>query len=148
MVWVDYVGDGFIDLFVAQQGPDSSSAFQFLYHNNRDGTFSRVTNGPVAAVSSAGRGAAWGDYDSDGNLDLVLVNATQSNYLFHNNGDGTFAEVPSAVVVSDLADSRGVTWVDYDNYGYLDLFRTAGPNLPRRLYHNNHDSTYTLITGL
>jgi hypothetical protein len=144
--WGDYDNDGFIDLFVAQSGPGQSSASQFLYHNNRDGTFSRVTDGPVAAVFSAGFGAAWGDYDNDGNLDLVLVCWDEPNYLFHNNGDGTFAEVPSEVSTDVIATSRGVTWVDYDNDGYVDLFRTAQIDDLRRLYHNNHDGTFTRIT--
>ena len=74
--WGDYDGDGFIDLFVANAGLNSSSVSHYLYHNNTNGTFSRVTTGPVAQVLSAGRGAAWGDYDNDGYLDLVLVNIT------------------------------------------------------------------------
>src|SRR5262249_6345867 len=138
--------DGFIDLFVPNLGPNSGSAFQFFYHNNRDGTFSNVNDGPVAAVFSPGQGAAWGDYDNDGYLDLVLMNIYQPNYLFHNNGEGSFAEVPDASFVLDLAESRSVTWVDYDNDGYVDLFSTTGLNQPRRLYHNNHDGTFTGIT--
>ena len=98
--WGDYDGDGFIDLFVANTGPGGSgSASHLLYQNNANGTFSRVTNGPVAAVFSAGSGGAWGDYDNDGYLDLVLVNFAQPNYLFHNDGDGSFAEVPNAAPV-------------------------------------------------
>src|SRR6266498_4144513 len=142
--WGDYDNDGFIDLFVPNIGPRASPASHFLYHNNRDGTFNRVTNGPVGEVQSVARGAVWGDYDNDGYLDLVLVNEDQPNYLFHNNGDRSFEEVPNAAVVSDIADSRGVTWVDYDNDGYLDLFRTAFDE-PRRLYHNNHEGTLTQI---
>ena len=76
--WGDYDGDGFIDLFVAQSGPGSASAFQFHYHNDTNGTFSRVTTGPVAEVMSAGRGAAWGDYDNDGHLDLILTSPSRS----------------------------------------------------------------------
>jgi ASPIC and UnbV/FG-GAP-like repeat/Immunoglobulin domain len=144
--WGDYDNDGFIDLFVAQSGPDISPALQFLYHNNRDGTFSRVTNGTVAAVESTGFAAAWSDYDNDGYLDLVLVNFAETNYLFRNNGDGTFAEVPSSVSFDIIDTSRGVTWVDYDNDGYVDLFRTTQISDLRRLYHNNHDGTFTRIT--
>ena len=104
-----------------------------------------MTTGAVATVVSDGRGAAWGDYDNDGYPDLVVVNINHPNYLFHNNGVGSFVEIPSASIVSDLANSRGVTWVDYDNDGYLDLFRTA-VNEPRSLHHNNHDGTFTRIT--
>jgi hypothetical protein len=142
--WGDYDNDGFIDLFVARNGPNSSPAPHRLYHNNGNSTFTLVTTGPIAEVASTGRGAAWGDYDNDGYLDLVLVNIGQPNYLFHNNGDGTFAAVPDAEVVSDIADSRGVSWVDYDNDGHLDLFRTAVAQ-PRRLYRNNRDGTLTRI---
>jgi len=144
--WGDYDNDGFIDLFIPQNDlAGTGSAPHLLYHNNANGTFTRVANGPVAAVESVGFGAAWGDYDNDGHVDLVLVNQNQPNNLFHNNGDGSFAAVPNAAVVSDLATSRGVTWVDYDNDGYVDLFRTA-LNQSRRLYHNNHDGTFTRIT--
>jgi enediyne biosynthesis protein E4 len=144
--WGDYDNDGFIDLFVTQIGAGNSSALQFLYHNDRSGTFSRVTNGAVAAVFSTGYGAAWADYDNDGQLDLVLVNWNQPNYLFHNNGNGTFAEVPTSFSTDVIATSRGVTWVDYDGDGYVDLFRTGQINDPRRLYHNNRDGTFTRIT--
>jgi enediyne biosynthesis protein E4 len=74
------------------------------------------------------------------------VNSEQSNYLFHNNGDGSFAAVSNASIVSDIAEHRSVTWVDYDSDGYVDLFSTTGLNQPRRLYHNNHDGTFTRIT--
>ena len=141
--WGDYDGDGFIDLIVTQVGPGSTSVLQFLYHNNGNGTFSRVTNGPVAAVLCAGYGAAWADYDNDGNLDLILVNWNQPNYLFHNNGNGTFMAVPSSVSTDIIATSRGVSFVDYNGDGYVDIFRTAQINDLRRLYHNNRDGTLT-----
>ena len=144
--WGDYDNDGLIDLFVVNIGPGGTGpARHFLYHNTGNGTFSRVTNGTVAAVQSAGRGAVWGDYDNDGHLDLALTSIDSPNYLFRNNGDGSFAEVPGAAFVPDTATSRGVSWVDYDSDGYLDLFRVA-VNQPRRLYHNNHDGTFTRIT--
>jgi hypothetical protein len=145
--WGDYDNDSFIDLFVAQCGPDSfSPASHFLYHNNTNGTFSRITNGLVAAVESTARGAAWGDYDNDGYLDLVLVNVEEPNYLFHNNGDGSFAAVPNAALVLGTAFYRGVSWVDYDTDGYVDIFSTIAEGQPRRLYRNNHDGTFTRIT--
>jgi enediyne biosynthesis protein E4 len=144
--WGDYDNDGFIDLFVPQSGASGGSALQFLYHNNANGTFTRVTNGPIAAVVSTGWGAAWGDYDNDGFPDLFLGNINQQNYLFHNNGAGSFTEDPNPSFVSDIANSRSVTWVDYDNDGYVDLFRTT-LNEPRRLYYNNHDGTFPPVTG-
>src|SRR5687767_1601200 len=90
--WGDYNKDGFIDIFIPNIGPGGSgSANHFLYRNNTDGTFTRVDTGPVGSLRSQGRGAAWGDYDNDGFLDLVLVNEGEPNHLFHNNGDGTLA---------------------------------------------------------
>ena len=74
------------------------------------------------------------------------MNVDQPNYLFHNNGGGSFVEAPDAAVVPDIANSRSVSWVDYDNDGYVDLFTTTALNEPRRLYHNNHDGTFTRIT--
>ena len=142
--WGDYDNDGFIDLFLPQTEGDVGPAKHWLYHNNADGTFSRVTNGPVATVISAGFAASWGDYDNDGHLDLVLLNQDQPNYLFHNRGDGSFAAVPGAAFVSESTSCRGASWVDYDNDGYLDLFRTA-LNQSSRLYHNSHDGTFTRI---
>lgn len=55
--WGDYDNDGFIDLFIANTSPTFGAASQSLYHNNTNGTFSRVTTGPVAAAFRAGRGA-------------------------------------------------------------------------------------------
>jgi enediyne biosynthesis protein E4 len=149
--WGDYDNDGFIDLFVGQRGPGGNgSVSQLLYHNNGNGTFTRITSGAVAAVVTHCAGTVWGDFDNDGYLDLALMNKTVPNYLFHNNGDGSFTEKPALPFVSDAGDSRTVTWVDYDNDGYLDLFRTLGVvgnlDLPRRLYHNNRDETFTRIT--
>ena len=144
--WGDYDNDGFIDLFVATASTGGGSGNHLLYHNSTNGTFSRVTNGPVAAVISLGRGAAWGDYDNDGYLDLVLVNNDeQPNNLFRNNGAGSFAAV-NASFVSDGVSAPGVTWVDYDNDGYLDLFRSALFNPLQHLHRNNHDGTFTQIT--
>ena len=143
--WGDYDGDGYIDLFLAN-GNASGNFAHFLYHNNGDGTFSRVTTGPVASVLSAGMAGAWGDYDNDGHLDLALTNWNQANHLFRNNGTGSFAAVPSSFSSDVVGTSRGVTWVDYDNDGYLDLFRTAQINDIRRLYRNNRDGTFTRNT--
>src|SRR5687768_4865085 len=150
--WGDFNGDGFIDLFVCQRGVTGvGPASQLFYLNNRDRTFSRETSGSIAEVMRQGGGAVWGDYNNDGHLDLVLTSFNESNYLFRNNGDGTFTHNPIPSFVSDIAPSRSVTWVDFDNDGYLDLFRVIGVsgelNHPRRLYRNNRDGTFTRIVS-
>ena len=144
--WGDYDSDGFIDLFIPNNPVGGGLAFHFLYHNNGDGTFSRITTGAVSAVFSYGRGAAWADYDNDGNLDLVLVNVAASNNLFRNNGDGTFGVVNTSFT-PDSVNSPGATWVDYDIDGYLDLFRSTLNDPLQRLHRNNRDGTFTRITA-
>src|SRR5207253_3468194 len=70
--WGDYDNDGFIDLYVTNSENGSAQKCS-LYHNNGDGTFTRITNTVVSAESRDWRGCAWGDYDNDGNLDLMVI---------------------------------------------------------------------------
>lgn len=109
-----------------------------LYRNNGDGTFTDATtsSGLGAAVTN-NRGAGWGDYDNDGYLDLFVVNSGNIvgngvNHLYHNNGNGTFTDVASAVGLGSLADGRGdgAAWGDYNNDGSLDLYVLNGADLP------------------
>jgi len=141
--WGDYDNDGFLDLFVPNQNRASS-----LYHNNRDGTFSRILNGALDANVSESLAAVWGDYDNDGFLDLFVANGRffdATNFLYHNNGDGTFTRVTEGRPVNDVGIWHGAIWGDYDNDGFLDLFVSnwGGPGYPPRenaLYHNNGNS--------
>lgn len=140
--WGDYDNDGFLDLFVANR----SGQRNFLYHNNGDGTFSRVTTGPVATDAGSSEGCAWGDYDNDGYLDLFVANLGQRNFLYHNNRDGTFTRVNTGRIATDVANSVCAAWGDFDNDGWLDLFVSSygGNSL---LYRNNRDGTFTRITA-
>jgi hypothetical protein len=143
--WGDYDNDGDMDLFVSN-GPEKS----LLYRNNRDGTFDKITNSAVNitlsrdSVANASGGAAWGDYDNDGHLDLFMTGyPTQTNALFHNNGDGTFTRITTGSLVNDRANSWGCVWGDYDNDGFLDLFvATGGFEGAQKnfLYRNNGNS--------
>jgi hypothetical protein len=101
--------------------------------------------GASAGVNDTGlgRGVAWGDYDSDGDLDLYLTN-DGANRLYQNNGDGAFADVASSSGVGDSGDGYGVAWGDYNNDGALDLY-LANEGSANRLYHNNSDGTFTDI---
>jgi hypothetical protein len=97
-------------------------------------------------------GCAWGDYDNDGWLDLFVANlgpldpisrvsiAPEDNFLYHNNGDGTFTKITSGSLVHDLGYSTGCAWADYDNDGFLDLFVSNGWGTKSEnnfLYRNN-----------
>jgi enediyne biosynthesis protein E4 len=99
-------------------------------------------------VETFGSGVAWIDYDNDGFPDLYFVNGAPgtANALYHNNKDGTFADVTQqAGVAGQDGYKTGVAVGDYDNNGYLDLYVTAlGPNL---LYRNNRDGTFTDVTS-
>ena len=139
-VWGDYDNDGFLDLFV----PNVGGLPNFLYHNNGNGTFTRSTNGPIATDIGQPWGAAWGDYDNDGFLDLFVSNngtPTNSsagvNFLYHNNGDGTFTRITTGSLANDPSFSIGVSWADYDNDGFLDLFVAQNNGTGNYLYHNN-----------
>src|SRR5260221_11111806 len=98
----------------------------FFYRNNGAGTFTSLNSLPANDPENQGgssTGCKWGDYDNDGWLDLFVCNRFgQNNYLYHNNGDGTFTKVLDSIVVNDAGDSWASTWGDYANHGFLDLF--------------------------
>jgi hypothetical protein len=173
----DYDNDGWMDIYLVNSGrcdfydptPPLRNA---LYHNNRDGTFTDVTEKAGVAGGGYGMGAAVGDYDSDGFPDLYVTQYGRS-ILYHNNGDGTFTDVTEKAGVAAPGWSSSAVWFDYDNDGRLDLFvcrfvefnksmnkfcgneRTGEneycvPSIypPTRswLFHNNGDGTFTDVT--
>jgi hypothetical protein len=129
----DYDNDGWPDLFVAN---DSIEAY--LYHNNRNGTFSEIGMQAGIALSSEGsRMAAMnislGDYDNDGYLDLYISDCqNRPDHIWHNSQKGFLDEVSSEVGIAGITDklSFGGGFVDYDNDGWLDLFIANGHVMP------------------
>jgi tetratricopeptide (TPR) repeat protein len=125
VAWGDFDNDGFDDLFVVSGGgslnlPDSELAPSVLYRNLGDGRFEKVKGFPELRIR--GMGAAWGDYDNDGRLDLVVTSYDRI-YLFHNNGDGTFTDVSHKIGLDHYRGFwSGVSWGDYNRDGYLDLY--------------------------
>ncbi len=129
----DYDRDGYLDIYLVNGAAipslkkESPRYWNRLFHNNRDGTFTDVTEEAHLAGAGYGMGVAVGDYDNDGWPDLFLANVT-GNQLFHNNGDGTFTDVTArAGLAGALNDgmkmwSAGAGWFDYNNDGLLDLF--------------------------
>jgi hypothetical protein len=135
----DVNGDGFTDLFVANYNENN-----FLYFSNGDGTFEKVTQGPVVSNGGKSAGASWADYDLDGYADLYVANRDQQNFLYHGLGGGFFEKITSGSIVTESANSSGCAWGDYDNDGYPDLY-VANSGAVSRLFHNSGDGTFALV---
>jgi hypothetical protein len=125
VAWIDYDNDGYPDLFFVN---GAAGAANGLYHNEKNGTFTDVTQqaGVAGTDSKAHKtGVAVGDYDNDGYLDLFVA-AFGPDTLYHNNGDGTFTDVTAkAGVAGGPAEwSTSAGFFDYDHDGDLDLYVT------------------------
>ncbi|MEZ4860815.1 MAG: FG-GAP-like repeat-containing protein [Caldilineaceae bacterium] len=144
VAWGDYDMDGLVDLFIT--GQSSGGRLSRLYHNDGDGNFS-VVNGPFANVDNSM--AAWGDYDRDGDLDLLLSGNGGSALLinlYRNNG-GTFTAVSTTL---PAVTNGAVAWADYDNDGDLDILVAGNSTAGRitRLYANTNNQFAAVNAGL
>jgi hypothetical protein len=130
LAFADYDDDGWMDIFVA-----NDSIPCFLFHNNRDGTFSESALTAGVAVNAdgkpfAGMGADFSDYNNDGRADIFVTTLSNETYaIYRNNGNGTFTYATSETNVgqeSRLWSGWGTRLVDYDNDGWKDLFAAQG----------------------
>ena len=124
--FLDYDNDGWMDIYLVNSGPcdfyqPPKPLSNALYKNNRDGTFTDVTEKAGLHGNAYGMGVAVGDYDGDGLPDIYVTQYPHS-ILYHNNGDGTFTDVTAKAGVAAPGWGTSAVWFDYDNDGRLDLF--------------------------
>ncbi|HZE89447.1 MAG TPA: FG-GAP-like repeat-containing protein [Verrucomicrobiae bacterium] len=150
-VWADYDNDGDPDLYIARNGWNGPAPNSLL-RNNGDGTFTDVAGAAGVADRGSSFNLAWFDYDRDGWLDLVVTNGVyidgSTNQLYHNRRDGTFENVTAKAGVAEKPGfgTIGVAVGDYDDDGWPDIFY-HGRMTQNRLYHNNHDGTFTEVAA-
>ena len=172
--FIDFDNDGWMDLYLVNSGPSdfytpTKTIRNALYKNNRDGTFTDVTERAGVPGGTFGMGVAVGDFDGDGYPDMV-VTAYGRPILYRNNGNGTFTDVTQKAGLDIPGWTTSAVWFDYDNDGKLDLFLCSfvqfsakmnvvcGDNklgrryyciprvfkpTPSLLFHNNGDGTFT-----
>ena len=139
--WADYDNDGDMDIYVTSYDSDNR-----LFKNIGQGGFTDATDEALVGDSTPSSSCAWGDYDSDGHLDLYVVN-DGANRLFHNNGDLTFDDVTDEKQLGDSTYGLDAAWIDYDNDGDLDLYVCVADGMPTGNVHyiNEGDETFTRI---
>ena len=179
VAFFDYDNDGWMDVFLVNSGSSdfytpAAPPKNALYKNNRNGTFTDVTEAAgVAGGREFGMGCAIADYDNDGYQD-ILVTAYGRCTLYHNNGNGTFTDVTARAGLAAPGWTTSAVWFDYDNDGKLDLFLCSfvqfsaksdvfcGDNklgkrfyciprvfkpTPSLLFHNNGDGTFKEVSA-
>ncbi len=145
-IFGDVDNDGDLDLFITNE--ESTNR---LFLNDGNGYFTDVTQSAGLTTINGGMGAAFGDIDGDGKLDLYVANWASQNILYHNESSKEngvkFADITASTKVGGepFAKSNGVCFADIDNDGDLDLFVT-NRKLSNRLYLNDGKGNFTDVT--
>ncbi len=174
--WGDYDNDGYEDLYISNGGQSGSTVYRwenFLYHNLGNGTFDSVSTGALVTDVSASGGGTWGDYDNDGDLDLLVAEASHrqvgsgfsttyysKNSFYQNQGDGTFSSIILSPITNEsqssgLGDGKSriiPSWTDYNNDGWLDIFESnsafnEGFTYAHSLYLSGQDGSFSEISN-
>jgi predicted nucleotidyltransferase len=148
ITWGDYDNDGDLDYLFT--GFVNTYRATKIYKNNGNNTFSEQTGISLQGVNSGS--AAWGDYDNDGDLDILLTGYTGSSFIskiYTNNGNNIFTELPGISLIGVWKSS--IAWGDYNNDGNLDILLTGESNSSgyvSKIYKNNGNNTFTEQTGI
>jgi hypothetical protein len=152
--WVDFDGDGDLDLFVTNgydvSAEEATAQKNRLYRNDGDGVLSVVTEGPLIEDDGFSSGSTWGDFDNDGDVDVFVSNQRdQENFLYRNEGDGTFERIDAGSPTAAGASSFSASWVDVDRDGLLDLWIANGglsQAQPNQLHRALGEGRFSAIT--
>jgi enediyne biosynthesis protein E4 len=140
--WGDIDNDGDLDLYLGNRSHPNK-----LYRNEGNGTFSNIS--AEAGVNSGHhtRAVMFADVDQDSYIDLYVANISATNYLYHNNGDGTFTNIVEEANAQDFGIAMGSLFFDYDNDGDPDLYLTHDADQPNILYRNKGDGTFQDVSS-
>ncbi len=150
--WGDYDNDGDLDVFLANDGLSNA-----LFRNDGNFVFTKITGDTVSNTNDHSFSSAWSDMDNDGDLDLFVTNSfstglKQLNFLYQNNGDGSFTRVSNTTPATDSSWSYGCAFGDYDNDGFEDLAVATvtfnGVDENDLLYHNDGNSNNWITVNL
>src|SRR5437870_633083 len=150
--FVDYDNDGWMDIYLVNSGKcdfytPPHTLRNALYRNNRDGTFTDVTEKACVPGNAYGMGVAVGDYDNDGFPDLYVTQYAQG-ILYHNNGDGTFTDLSRESGITRWPGKGwGVVAADINNDGWVDLF-IGNDTVPNFLFANRGKGKFEEIGAL
>ncbi|MBC7886223.1 MAG: CRTAC1 family protein, partial [Saprospiraceae bacterium] len=133
--WGDYNNDGHLDLYVTNSGQTN-----FLYKNNGNSTFTKITNDPMVADENWSFSATWSDINNDSYLDMVVVNSTSTDSvsLFMNNKNGTFSKLSDPTLFAEHSSSWSISACDYDRNGTADLYVASRGFNPSYLFKNQN----------